>query len=462
MNVFESVKYVISVRRMAANVPNKLLVFAVLMTLVNGAGAGSDQQVVNALSRQTSGVNSVTFAPYMQSVASVSGELGKVVGEVELWGGVSRQELRTFCPTTSLTDKDVYSPDGKWMVTAGTAVNSLEPYDEPETLTFQEHQSAVTRAVFSPDGKRIASIDRSSIIKVWSADDGTKEFTVPSPHTRPLPALYFATPGSNLEFSPDGKRLALAVGKPEIRVLNSLDGSVLQSLGGDTEDVGSVAYSGDGKLLASKSDKAIRIWDALKGQQVRLPIDPTGSTGCLALSPDGKRLASVSGTEFVNNAFVAGDVTVWDVETGRELRTLKGLTSWIWSVAFSPDGKQLAAASGYLGNGNGREVPPGMGVGEVMVWDIETGQKISKLCSPMLPAFGIAYSPDGKKLAAASGGASSGSVYVWDTADGIAGKKTQVLNGHAGLVMSVSFSPDAQRLASASADSTVKVWHLAP
>ena len=128
---------------------------------------------------------------------------------------------------------------------------------------------------------------------------------------------------------------------------------------------------------------------------------------------------------------------MWDAETGQETLTLKGHTSAVISVAFSPDGKRLASGSDDR---------------TVKVWDAATGQETLTLKGHTGSVRSVAFSPDGKRLASAS---DDRTVKVWDAATG---QETLTLKGHTGGVMSVAFSPDGKRLASASDDRTVKVW----
>jgi WD40 repeat protein len=132
---------------------------------------------------------------------------------------------------------------------------------------------------------------------------------------------------------------------------------------------------------------------------------------------------------------------VWDVRTGQALLTSRGL---VWGVAFSPDGQRLASAS----------------FREVKVWDGGSGQELLTFRGHTGPVHSVAFSADGQRLASAS----FREVKVWD---GHSGQDLLTFRGHRGWVSAVAFSPDGQRLASASDDSTpafpvrgaiVKVW----
>ena len=132
------------------------------------------------------------------------------------------------------------------------------------------------------------------------------------------------------------RRLAFADG-PTVRVCDAATGKELFRLGKHPYLVNSVAYSPDGRRLASGSnDGAVKVWDADTGGRSWRFNRRMESVG-LAFSPDGRRLAAAAGNNIVK---------VWDVTTGQEAAVLRGHKDVVASVAFSPDGWQLASGSG--------------------------------------------------------------------------------------------------------------------
>jgi WD40 repeat protein len=241
----------------------------------------------------------------------------------------------------------------------------------------------------------------------------------------------------SVAFSPDGKTLASDSWDKTIRLWDVATSQPIgQPLTGHTDYVASVAFSPDGKTLASGSwDKTIRLWDVATGKSISQPLTGhTDDVGSVAFSPDGKTLASGSWDKTIR---------LWDVATGQPIgQPLTGHTEAVLSVAFSPDSKTLASGSWDH---------------TIRLWDVQTRKPIGKpLEEHIAVVSSVSFSPDGKTLAS---GSSDKSIILWDVATGQPIGKPLI--GHTANVNSLAFSPDGRRLASGSDDKTIIIWNVA-
>jgi WD40 repeat protein/serine/threonine protein kinase len=246
-------------------------------------------------------------------------------------------------------------------------------------------------------------------------------------------------------FSPDGKWIA-STGWRTVQIWDAGTGQEVITLPGHDGWVTSVVFSADGTRLASAGFQTVKVWEATTGKELLSIRAHKYLVSSVAFSPDGKRLASASGTPFGGRRERAGEVKVWDASTGKELLSFPGLPHWINSVAFSPDNKYLAAGSGDL-----PQLAPSV-PGEVRIWDVNTGREVLALQGHSFWVTSVAFSPDGQRLASAS---ADRTVRLWDLRTG---REALTLRGHSGWVRGVAFSPDGKHLASAGDDQVVKLW----
>src|SRR5262245_15214180 len=235
----------------------------------------------------------------------------------------------------------------------------------------------------------------------------------------------------SVAFSPDGKMLAS--GRPDrtVKLFDIGSGKELANLKGYGNQYSTVAFSPDGKRLATGRGDAVKLWDAATGQELTTLKGHAGWwIASIAFSPDGKRLAT---------AEYDRTVKLWDIGAGQEITSIKGHTDKVLSVTFSPDGRRLASGSEDR---------------TVKLWDAATGQELTTLKGHGAGILSVAFSPDGKRLAS---GSSDRTVKLWDVG---AGQEIATLRGHISPVQTLTFSPDGKTLASGGYDRTVKLWDV--
>jgi WD40 repeat protein len=406
-------------------------------------------------------IYSVCFSPDGTRLAGGSGNAllsGSSPGEVKVWDAGTGREILSFKGHTGSVTSVRFSPDGKRLASASDDKTvKLWPANKgQESLVLQGHTLPVRCVAFSPDGKRLASAGdaggplfagKPGEVKVWDLETA-RELCSLQGHTREVSTVCFSPqPGSGRT----GQRLASANTDGTVRLWEADTGKERRTLRGHSGKVTSVCFSPDGKRLASSGeDKTVKVWETDKEEAIFTLPGHTEGVRWVAFSPDGKRLASAGEDETVR---------VWDAQTGKEVLTLKGHTGTVTSVCFSPDGKRLATASADQFNADRP--------GEVKVWDAQTGAEVLSLKGHSEPVSSVCFSPDGTRLASVSAPGFRdlqnlfrySEVKVWDSDRGL---ELLSLKLRSTTATSVCFSPDGNRLAYASGDQTVTVWEATP
>ncbi|MDP6634657.1 MAG: protein kinase [Phycisphaerae bacterium] len=297
---------------------------------------------LRALKGHSESVQSIAFSSDGKRLAS-----GSFDKTIKLWDTVTGKELLTLTGHLNWVHCIAFSPDGK-LIASGSEDKTIKLWDTvtgKELLTLKGHSHAVSSVAFSPDCKRLASTSYGTT-KLWDIVAG-KEL---------LMSKGLEGGGGSVAFSPDGKLLASVNHDNSIKLCNAVTGRELLTLKGHSRwlswstehsrSVASVAFSCNGKLLASGSeDKTIGLWDTVTGEELLTLKGHSDGVTSVAFSPDDKRLVSGSRD---------GTIKLWDTVVGKDLLTLTGHSGLTGNVAFSPNGKQLA--SGSMGN-------------TIMLWD---------------------------------------------------------------------------------------------
>jgi WD40 repeat protein len=297
-----------------------------------------------------------------------------------------------------------FDPSGDRLVVTGNdgLVKILDASNGKKVLTRDQHLEPFASiildnsAVFSPDGKRIASPQGKRGVELWDVANGATICRFKDPEKSPKQESDNCRDSTPAAFSPDGRLLAVEfseIGSETVVLFDVSTGASRLSLpterkhGVRKSDPGKrVAFTPDGAILATASlSENIVLWDLKTGKKLRELVGHSDPVVAISISADGRMLASCASKRYSSSQWGDHTIRLWDVQTGRPLATIAGGGAAFRSVIFSPDGRTL------LSGGEGKTIH---------LWETATGKQLLRW--NMDDGINqVAISPDGKKVAAA-------------------------------------------------------------
>jgi formylglycine-generating enzyme required for sulfatase activity/WD40 repeat protein/serine/threonine protein kinase len=363
-----------------------------------------------------------------------------------------------------------FDPDGKFLVT-GSHDKTVRLWDlrgsEPKPLTVLEgHGDWVYDVAISPNGKWIVSAgahDRTA--RLWSVEHASAKLAK---------VLPLSQAGCSVAFAPNSQSFAVGLWDGNITLfdLKTVEPQQKAVLSASRKQIWSMAYSSDGKSLATGADGTVRLWDAATGKELQPLTGHAASANAVAYTPDCLRLLSGGSDQ---------SLRLWDTVSGKELRTFPVAKS-VASVDFLPDGKHFA----YAGDGtlsvsdldidtpawsvegetlsrlalspDGRLIFVGRNDGNAYAWNTGSGKQAGRFAGNLQQVRAVAVSPDSKMVAVGSGNheQQKGDVRVLEIA------RAHALHQwpHTTPVYCTAFSPDGTSIAAGSQGGVIKIWNL--
>ncbi|HEV3444738.1 MAG TPA: WD40 repeat domain-containing protein, partial [Gemmataceae bacterium] len=270
-------------------------------------------------------VQAVAFSPVKgDKLLVASGGADKTI---HIWNANTGAAIRKLTDLQGMVATVAFSPDGKSIASAGTD-SVLYVHDATDgKLKFKNsiHTFVIRSVAYSPDGQWLATAGDDRMVRLWKANAaGTAVRSVPAGQA----SLY------QVAFSPSGDHFA-ACGADNVIKIYDMNGNEPQVLKGHTKAVTCLAYSKDGKLLASGSnDRSVRLWDIASGQSLRSLRGHGEEITAVGISPDGGQLVSAGKDQALR---------LWDLDPVERVRDFTGQRGPVWSAAFSPDTSRIAA-----------------------------------------------------------------------------------------------------------------------
>ncbi len=370
-------------------------------------------------------------------------------------------------PEYSTADRLTFSPDGQMIASSHNDVNrnyiiKLRKIQDGKVVNIiNAHRGNITGLAFMPNGSVLLSSSEDDTIRVWDVLTGERLHSIARYELRSKNII----DRSIVSLPKDNDTIAIIYSDGHVRLWNIKSGRFSRLFRGDDDPVSSLAFSSDGRLIATGSyDGAVHLWDAQSRQLLLTLRGHTNRVTSIAFSSDGRLLASGA----------IGVVNLWDTQTGRLLYS-RDLRSTVGSVYLSPDGQRMITSSSWGGTRvwdvasdqppqrftatNAVPSPDGRMLALVTynrtieLWDINTNQKLRSFDGyGEHESITVVFSVDGERLASASTG---GDVKLWDI------QTSQVIHtfrGDRGSQVSLDFTSDGHRLVFATQEGHLKVW----
>ncbi len=316
---------------------------------------------------------------------------------------------------TNVVNRAVWSPDGSRVATASLDNQAIiwDAFSGKALFTLNGHSAAINDLSWSPDGGYVATAGKDSLAIIWNVTSG-EAFQILKDHKNRV---------ESLSWSPDGSHLVTAGWDSTAIVWDVVSGSKTLTLKSQKSRLDKVSWSPNGsKIATSTNDDETIIWDAITGNKIKT-ITGIG----INWNPYGNCLTTQKFNE----------IRIWDAQTGNLTATANGLVGLVQDISWSPDGNKFVA----VGNDKSAKI-----------FDTATGMNILNLVGHSAAINTVSWSPDGKRIAT---GSNDKIAMIWNANNG---SRLNELKGHNEYITDINWSPDGFRVATGSSDNNAYIW----
>ena len=385
-------------------------------------------------------------------------------GTIRLYDAATGEETLVIEAHEGTATTVSYMPDGTSAISAGE--DHIARWWNLETgeliSEFEGHHGAIIDLDISPNGRRLATSSADATVADTAEDEVERNVRIWNIATGEMERIITPSSGyvRTIDFSPNSQFIAIGVWDSEfagtVRIYDLLNGFERNRFFAHPNVVSAVAFSPDGNYIASVAwDRVVRIWDIERGSNVQSFVGFPERILSMTFSPDGDYLllgtGNYGGNDYALENEASIDSSIWlvDLKSRDERLSFERHTDWLWSVALSPDGQLAATGSGPL-----RQVPGETYDLSVRVWNVATGEQLHRLRAHEGVVDSIQFLPDGERLLSAGW---DGNIILWDYAEEVLIVNFQ---GHQQAVYRVTVNNDGTEFISASGDGTVRRWNI--
>ena len=330
----------------------------------------------------------------------------------------------------------MFSPDGRFLLCGGEAIRIWDANTRELTRTIPVQSGGAIAVCIDPGGNHVVSGDNEGNLKIWDVQTGKQIKCLEGNMKRVFDVAY----------NHDGSKIVAGGDDGELKLWDANSGELLKNFEGHEIGVYSASFSPDGSLIAAGDWSGVKVWATDTGLQMFSFDDFITPVSSVNFNPDASQLvvSCISMSDWDVPERLQNLLSIWDLSTGKRLRSFYGHTGGVNDACFNPDGTRVVSC-GYDAT--------------IRIWDSHSGEELSTLQGYQSLVGrdnyfcrGVSFSPDGHRLVSIGD-----SMKIWDATPD---SEDRLLSGHTDKVNKLFLTQNKSKVISASADHTIKIWDI--